>query len=484
MFCRDVLGTRLDREQQNIIDSVQHYPRTAVASGTARGKDYVSACACLCFLFLTPTFDKEGRLIGNTKVAMTAPTGRQVEEIMMPEVSRLYKRLGVLPGRLLSDGIKTDYEEWFLTGFKSDDKNVEAWSGFHAVNTMFAVTEASGISETVFSAIEGNLQNNSRLLIVFNPNTTSGYAARAMVSERFKKFRLSSLDAENVKAKKVIFQGQVDYEWVSDKVSSWCQTISEQDKIEEEGDFLWEGKWYRPNDLFRVKVLGMFPKVGEDTLIPYEWIEAANKRWDEREHKELTKGRRKVGVDVAGMGRDSSVICERVEDVVFPFQVHQSGGRADHMHIVGIVANKANQYTDVYIDTIGEGAGCYSRLEELKASNVFSCKFSEGTGKLSDATGQRNFVNMRAYCYWAMRDWLDPRNNTNACLPRDERLIEEMIDIRWQYQSTGKIQIEAKEEIKKRLKRSPDRADALAMTFYPKSMKNVLSEEELLTSIL
>ena len=111
-------------------------------------------------------------------------------------------------------GIRTDYEEWFLAGFKAGDDNTEAWSGFHAVNTMFIVTEASGISEATYNAIEGNLQGNSRFLIVFNPNITTGYAARAMKSDRFAKFRLNSLNAENVVKKKLIIPGQVDY-WKS-----------------------------------------------------------------------------------------------------------------------------------------------------------------------------------------------------------------------------------------------------------------------------
>ena len=164
VFAREVLKAQLDQEQQDILSSVQHNHMTAVASGTARGKDYVAAVASLCFLYLTPKFDKSGTLIHNTKVAMTAPTSRQVEEIMMPEISRLYKRAKILPGRLLSTGIKTDFEEWFLTGFKSSDDNTEAWSGFHAVNTMFVVTEASGMSETVFNAIEGNLQDRKSVV--------------------------------------------------------------------------------------------------------------------------------------------------------------------------------------------------------------------------------------------------------------------------------------------------------------------------------
>ena len=113
-FVRDVLKARLDNEQQDIISSVQLNPMTAVASGTARGKDFVSACACLCFFYLTPRFDKNGRLVKNTKVAMTAPTGRQVKNIMTPEVRRLLRNAGMLPGRLVGDDIRTNYEEWFL----------------------------------------------------------------------------------------------------------------------------------------------------------------------------------------------------------------------------------------------------------------------------------------------------------------------------------------------------------------------------------
>lgn len=241
-FCRDVLGARLDKEQQDIISSVQYNPLTAVASGTARGKDYVSACASVCFMYLTPRFDESGAMVSNTKVAMTAPSARQVSNIMTPEVRRLIKTARrkfpfACPGRLVSDDIRTDYEEWFLTGFKADDNNTEAWSGFHAANTMFVVTEASGISETIFNAIEGNLQGNSRLLIVFNPNVTTGYAARAMKAERFHKFRLDSLNAENVVTKKQTIPGQVNYEWVKDKVENWCTPIKQEDFMESEGDF-------------------------------------------------------------------------------------------------------------------------------------------------------------------------------------------------------------------------------------------------------
>jgi hypothetical protein len=466
-FVRDVLKARLDAEQQNVIASVQCNRMTAVASGTSRGKDYVAACAALCFMYLTPKFDRYGNLAENTKIAMTAPTGRQVTNIMTPEIRRLFRSAKILPGRLVADDIRTEYEEWFLTGFKAGDDRTEAWSGFHATNTMFIVTEASGISEKTYNAIEGNLQGNSRLLIVFNPNVVTGYAAKAMRSERFSKFRLNSLNAENVVNKKITIPGQVDYEWVKDKVKTWCSAIKEDDFNEGEGDFVWENGMYRPNDLFRVKVLGMFPKVSEDTLIPYEWIELANRRWEEID-KESVRGVVKLGVDVAGMGRDASILCPRIDNYVKDFISHQSGGKADHMKIAGMTVPYLKEGADVFIDTIGEGAGVYSRLIEQEYKNVFSCKFSESAEGLKDVTMVREFANLKAYLYWSVRDWLDPVNKTGAAVPTNDKFLEEATDIKWSIQSNGKIIMEKKDDLQTRLKRSPDYFDSLANTFHPK----------------
>lgn len=483
-FCRDALKVRLDSEQQDIISSVQYNPMTAVASGTARGKDYVAACAAICFMYLTPRW-KDGKLVKNTKIAMTAPTARQVNNIMIPEISRLFRNAGFLPGRLLSSGIRTDYDEWFLTGFKAGDDNIEAWSGFHAVNTMFIVTEASGISEATYNAIEGNLQGNSRFLIVFNPNITTGYAARAMKSDRFVKFRLNSLNAENVVKKQLVIPGQVDYEWVKDKVLNWCSSIQQVDFNSGEGDFEWEGCLYRPNDLFRVKVLGMFPKVAEDVLIPYEWIEIANENWKKLQEEGFNPVKScKLGSDVAGMGRDNSVLCPRYGNYVPKFETHQSAGKADHMHVAGMhIPFISDKKTKAYIDTIGEGAGVYSRLQELGYRNVYSCKYSESARGLNDITRQYEFANMRAYCYWAVRDWLNPKNGFGAALPPCDKLMEEATETKWFFMSDGRIAIEKKDEIKKRIKRSPDYFDSLANTFYPRDYE-FISDEELLNDFL
>lgn len=465
-FAKDVLKVNIDSEQQKILRSVQLNKMTSVCSGTARGKDFIAAVAVVCFMYLTPEFNKQGELVKNTKIALTAPTERQVGNIMYPEITRLFKRAKVLPGRLVSHDIRTDFDEWFMTGFKASKDNTEAWTGFHAVNTMFAITEATGIEDQIYSAIEGNLQGNSRLLIVFNPNITTGYAAKSQKSKRFNKFRLDSLSSPNVVNKKMVIPGQVDHEWVEDKIGNWCTKVSQVEKNEGEGDFLYENQWYRPNDLFRIKVRGMFPKVSEDALIPIHWIERAFDNW---EIKEDTKCDFKLGVDVAGMGRDNSVFCKRVDNYVYPLKSYAGHNSTIHMKIAGIAANELADSVNSYslIDTIGEGAGVFSRLAELGYDNAISCKFSENANYLKDATEIYEFENMRAYLFWCVRDWLNPSLNPNAALPQDDELLQEACEIRWKFKSNGKIIIEPKEELKKRIKRSSDKFDALANTFYP-----------------
>lgn len=479
-FVKEALGVTLDPEQQAIVAAVQTNKRVSVRSGTARGKDFVAACIAVSFLYLTPRWNKRGELVENTKVALTAPTDRQVKNIIMPEISRLFnkakKRGFALPGRLTAYDIRTDNEEWFLTGFKADEHNHEAWSGFHAVNTMFIVTEATGISDDTFAAIEGNLQGNSRIVLVFNPNTVVGYAARSQKSARWTRFCLNSLTAPNVVQHKLIYPGQVDYEWVQDKLENWCTPIRADEAQAEMDDFEFEGRWYRPEDLFRKKVLGQFPKVSDDILIPAQWLELAHERWVQVNGREpLRQEMRILGVDVAGMGRDCTCFVERKGAWVSQFNAHNSGGSADHMGIAGKIAAYRRRQIEAYvsIDTIGEGAGVYSRCIELdKEQFIISCKYSEAAkannGKpLTDVTGQYQFVNMRAYLFWCVRDWLNPKNDTGAMLPPDTQFDEEAAEIKWSFRSDGRILIEPKEDIKERLGRSPDKFDALANTFYP-----------------
>lgn len=454
LCAKEVFGLYLDDEQKECLWSIQNYNRISIRSGNARGKDFVAAVASLCFLYLN----------NPSKVIETAPTGRQVISIIMAEVKKIHARSRIpLGGELLSDMIKfTDDPTHYLMAFKSGEKEAEPWSGFHSPNLMVVVTEASGIEDTVFTAMESILTGNSKLVLCFNPYRLTGEAYRSITSPMYRKHRLNCLEAPNVVKKTQIIPGQVDYEWIRNLIENkgWVTRIERDEVRAEEHDFEWEGQWYRPNDLFRVKVLGEPPKESEDVLIPLAWIEAAFDRWEKMEE---TAEKMKIGVDVAGLGRDFTVFCFRRGMIVERFLKYS---RKDHMATVGKLKDVIGE-AEACIDTIGEGAGVYSRAKEL-GMKVVSAKFSENAKGLKDYSGERAFANMRAYCYWAIRDALDPQYGQDLAFPRDDELAEELHETKWKIRSSGEILIEEKEEIKSRLGRSPDKADSLALSFFPK----------------
>jgi len=471
LYAREVLGVRLDSKQQNILSDIQVHNRVSVRSGVAIGKDYVSAVASICFL----------NLYNPSKVILTAPTSRQILSIMMPEVSKIYgnvKDQRFIAGIPLTNKIKFERNpDRFLLGFKAQANNIEVWSGHHSPNLMVVVTEASGLEDLIFDSIEGILTGgNGKLVVIFNPNRVSGFAYRSTLDHKFIRHKLSGLDAENVINKKIIYPGQVDYDWVADKVERWCYKIP---AIQEDGDFQFNGSFYRANDLFRVKVLALFPKEDETALYKMDWISASNQVWKEIQDDpnrlcEKMKKPLLLGVDVAGMGTNETVFCERYDNYVHRFERF---GKLNTMQIVQRIVEKMKKPDDIaFIDTIGEGAGVYARCKELIDLNqmkgkVVSAKASNGATGYRDITNQRQFLNMRAYAYWAIRDNLNPenfRNNQNGMiiLPPDDRLEEELFATSRKDRSDNKIQIIEKEQIKNIIKRSPDTLESLHLTFY------------------
>jgi hypothetical protein len=467
-WIREILGVRLTRKQRAIVDSVQHNPKTSVRSGHSVGKDYVAAAISLAFLYLnTPS-----------KVINTAPTGRQVINIMMAEISKMYSNSKIpLGGLLLNDRIRFTDTTHYLLGFKAGDtkyKDTESWTGFHSPNILVVVTEASGIEQNTFDAIEGILTGNSRLLLVFNPNRTTGESYKSTRSNDYYKFSLSCLNHPNVRARKNLIPGAVDYQWVENQIRNHCIKADEASAKANGYGFKWEYNWYIPDDLFLVKVLGEFPRTGEDTLIPLKWVEMAIERW-KRFKGDLNPADLRLGVDIAGQGRDSTIYVPRYGNYVGNLRTYIKSGATEHMVNAGRNKNELAKGGYAFIDTIGEGAGVYSRLAEQGIDNAISAKFSNKAQSragrdLTDVTGERTFINMRAYCYWAIRDALDPTHEGQLALPPDELLKEELTETRYFVRSDGKIQIEKKEDkggIKDRLGRSPDRADGLAESYYP-----------------
>lgn len=450
----EVFGVKLDDHQKKILEAIQKSKRVSVRSGHARGKDYIAAIAAICFLYtLYPS-----------KVICTAPTNRQVISIMMAEIGKVHKYAKIpLPGEVLATKIKFKGEpDWFLEGFKAADKATEDWTGFHSPNLMLIATEASGIEQETFNAIEGLLTGNSKLLIIFNPNRTTGEAYQSTRSPRYKKFKLNCLNAPNVIAKKILIPGQVDYDWVKDKIDTWCIKINKAEMSRENFDFEFEGQCYRPNNLFRVKILGEFPSEAEGQLIPLSWVEMANDRW--RACNGKGEGKLKIGLDVAGMGNDLTVWTFKRGNVI---ERQITEPISEHMSTVGKTVNYLKEpESRAFVDTIGEGSAVYSRLKELRqdAESVKGSASTKDPRVLHDMTGELTFWRMRHYLHWCLRDSLNPQFDIGLAIPPDDVLTQELTEPQWDTHSSGDIIIESKDAIKERLGRSPDRLDSILLT--------------------
>ncbi|MDM7934301.1 MAG: hypothetical protein QUS08_02790, partial [Methanothrix sp.] len=219
-------------------------------------------------------------------------------------------------------------------------------------------------------------------------------------------------------------------------------------------------RWGRDHPAYQSRVAGNFPTQGENNVIPLSWIEAAMARWEETEGQ----GSYELGVDVARFGRDLSVIAVRQGRKVQRLQVFS--GR-DTQEIAGevLITSRLVHARHIKVDVIGLGAGV---VDSLKAQNtpVVAVNVAQASDVVDD-DGNKLYANLRAELWWTLRQELDPKNPEPLALPPDENLLGDLAAPVYRITSRGAIQIEDKEETKKRLGHSPDRADAVLLTFAP-----------------
>jgi len=209
-------------------------------------------------------------------------------------------------------------------------------------------------------------------------------------------------------------------------------------------------RWGPENPLYLSRVKAEFPTEGEDTLIPMSHIEAAKKRT-----LEPTDNPNVIGVDVARFGTDFSVIAHRRGPVI---RILQRFGKTDTMTTTGHARRhrRLTKATRAIVDADGLGAGVADRLREQREP----VKDAHGGASPSD---KDMFLNQRAEWYWNLRIAFE--TGEIDIDPADEDLAAQLSDMKWKVNSSGKIVLEPKEEMKKRLGCSPDDADAVAMTF-------------------
>ena len=182
----------------------------------------------------------------------------------------------------------------------------------------------------------------------------------------------------------------------------------------------------------------------------------------------LAAGRLEDGLtllDVARGGADQTVLARCYGHWFGPLEKHPGKSTPDGESVAGLVV-RANpgSAVPIHVDVIGVGASAYDSLRKT-FSATRGVNFGEGTDG-RDRSGQLGFANVRAECFWRLREALDPNTGDGICLPPDPELRADLCAPHWQPRS-GKIVVESKEDIAKRLHRSTDCGDAVALTCAP-----------------
>lgn len=487
------LGEFFWSKQTEILISLATNRYTAVQSCHDAGKSFIAARAAVKWL---DQYDP-----GEAFVVSTAPTSAQVSAILWREIGRAHKK-GAFHGNITTAG----YPQWKIGGElvgygrKPADYSQSAFQGIHARYVLVIIDEACGVDANLFNAVDALVTNaNARVLAIGNPDDpTSHFATVCKPDSGWHTIRIDGLRTPN------FTQDAVD--WLD---CPQCQSIGRDKPLlsrlfAEEGipyteefvpedlrDMLLSPLWVEerlhrwvglPNEnqtlaeiasqssLFVSKVRGLFPDSTTEGIIPLGWVEAAISRWqdwrDAGSPALPVNERHVLGVDVADQGEDQTVVAFREGHIVHEIRKYRN---ADTMETVGYVnaSMSARPGSTVILDSIGIGAGVLARLRELKVPAIGFVASGSAKG-IKDRSNEFTFSNLRAAAWWRMRELLDPSQPGGAkvMFPDSEILRADLTAPKWKVLSGGSIQLESKDDIRKRLGRSTDEGDAVVMAFW------------------
>jgi len=216
---------------------------------------------------------------------------------------------------------------------------------------------------------------------------------------------------------------------------------------------------------------GFFDSVPDDPyqVIPTQWVELAFDRWRQRwgevyEPMPVIRSipQDAIAQDVARGGEDETTVAARHADNVFLWG-YLGSETPDGATAAGKLLTHRQGKAQMLIDVIGWGSSAYDHLKQLGHEPIaFNASHKS---VLRTRSGQFGFANKRAEAYWKLREALDPEHHATLALPPIPRLLADLTAPRWLLSLRG-IQVEEKAEIKKRLGRSPDYADATVMVCH------------------
>jgi len=381
----------------------------------------------------------------NGKYHWTGNTDRQIEAIMWAELTGHYEHAGgknVVGGELYARKLVFDEKNWFCIAFttKETKGQIGKFQGFHSSNILIIVSEAQAVDDEIFGQIEGIMTSeNSRLVLFGNPLRNTGFFARALRETKlsFKAIHLDCRDNPNYVQKREVIPGLASYQWVED-----------MRKRHGEDSPIWQAR-----------VEGKIPDTSIDTVIAYSLATQAKNRYP---IYDIIRNIKIVSVDPASFG-DDEIVIYLIEDgkiTDWDIWLKPSSLVSATGEIIGraLLMKKKHEADGFVVDGIGEGRGVVDGLIDAK-ENVIEFKGSFAPQSyLKD-----DYQNLRAEAWFLCRDELVKGYGS---IPNDEILIEELTEPKYFVNRRGKYQIEEKEELKERLKRSPNRADAFVQGIW------------------
>lgn len=430
-FAADRLGASLAGYQTEILANLTGKRRVCVRGPHGLGKSAVASWAVLAF---AATREAAGC---DWKVVTTAGAWRQLEKYLWPEIRKWAGRAKGVTWRegqeVLTLSLKLKKGEAFAVA--SD--RAELIEGAHADEILYVLDEGKAIPDPTWDAVEGAFSaGEAYVLALSTPGTTAGrfYAIHA------RRPGLGDWWPRHVTLEEAIAAGRISREWAEARRVQWGET----------------------SPVYRNRVLGEFAEEA-DGIIPLSWIEAAVERWNEWRDAgaELRQRQTAVGCDVGGgTGGDATVLARRYGETVTALEAY---ARGDEMATAGRVLAALQSGGVAVVDGIGIGAGVVARLKE-QGRDVRS--FIAGArSEKTDRSGELGFENRRAEAWWGFRERLDPSYGSRVAIPDDDELVGELAAPRWKPTSRGRVLVESKDDIRKRLGRSTDRADAVVMSF-------------------
>lgn len=481
-FVRDVLGREPWSKQAEIIEDVFNYPIVSVKSCNAAGKSDLASDVALTFLMCKP----------NSIVITTAPTWRQVKDVIWRYIRTKHAKAPVKLSTAQCNQVGLDLsEEWFAVGLST--KDAEKFFGYHADDILVIVDEASGVEEEIYTGVDAVTPNlNAHVLMIGNPTNPDGRFYKSFQDPLVKTHTITVFDTPNFTANGITNVEQlIEMFTAPPEIDPILFIVEQQKKLKSPIPALISPmtvyrryvQWGTEHPLWEALIMAQFPSQSSTALIPLGLILKSVEVWrqikqaekDKALAKEISKrpewnikqdGHWNYGVDVARFGDDTTVLAPAKGGMV---EKMISWSKVDTSVTTERIMTEISQHdfwATIRVDDIGVGGGVSDQLNKYLRDDPQKYHFK--VHRINAAAGTSNPVkwyNLRTEMFDKLAEMFI---NHEIAIPDDDELVAELATIRVKY--VGKDsqikQVEAKADIKDRLKRSPDKADALAMAMF------------------